>query len=427
MTVLELGQKVQKNELTWKEAVELFNKHSGENITPNALKKRFYRLNKPKRNNTQPQGKEYETIFGDGSVEAEKIINLPPEYKDNPNKVLELMGYNPNEWQVDFMTFSNWQMHTREQDTKELYSVKFKIRPKEKNIDPEELYKIIEKTHINDIKPYNLPKRKVINGLDKDKFSLLTAIELHLGKEAREFDVGEDYNLSIAKDRFEKIILETIENQLYYKADKLYYGIGNDFFNIDTPQNTTTKGTPQQGGISSYELFDIGLLLQIQALLTLREHYNEVECILVQGNHANTLEYSLIRALEQRFHNDNIIKFNNDYKHIQAFKEGNTSIFMSHGEKNYARLVDMMSSYFHKIYGETENRYVMLGHLHHKQRIDELKGFTVFRLSSPSVIDRWHFKEGYMSKSGQEIFTFDKNEGLINTRYINFEKVRIRK
>jgi hypothetical protein len=420
--IKELGAEVKQGTKTWQDVADIINDRLNLNLSSEAVRKRYKRLANIT-TNTVNNGNEYETRYGDGTVEAQKIVNLSPKEKASPDRVLEILGYDPHEWEFVMMSFSNWQQHTKEQNTKELYAVKFKIKPKTKELNPNEMLDIIDNVFNKKIKPINLPKKVKDTELDKDSVTVLGAVELHLGKEAREFDVGENYNVDIAIERYETIVNVLCEEQEYRKSNKLVYGIGNDFINIDTPDNTTTKGTFQCGGISSYELFDIGLRLQLQSLLTLREKYNEIEVFLVKGNHANQLEYALFRALQQRFINDDVINFKDDYKEVQAIKMGNTSVFMTHGDSNYKRIVESMSKEFHKIYGDTEHRYILLGHLHHKQKIDELNGFTVFRLSSPSGIDRWHYKERYLSQAGQEIFTFSKENGLTDIKYISFQKV----
>lgn len=425
--IRELGRKVKLGQLTWQEAANKFNQQMGATLTKEAIRKRYSNLNDDFTSETinEPQvnGKEFETLYGDGTVEAQKIVNLSPEDKAKPDIILKKLGYNPDEWELVLMSFSNWQQHTKEQETKKLYAVKFKIKPKSKELDPNEMLEIVDKVFSKKIKPINLPKKEVDKELNKDSVTVLGAVELHLGKEVREFDVGENYNVDIAIDRYETIVKVLCEEQEYRKSYKLVYGIGNDFINIDTPANTTTAGTFQYGGISSYELFDIALKLQLQSLLTLREKYNEIEIVLVKGNHANQLEYAFFRALQQRFINDSVINFRDDYKDVQAIKMGNTSVFMTHGDSNYKRIVESISKEFYQIYGDTEFRYILLGHLHHKQKIDELNGFTVFRLSSPSGIDRWHYKERYLGQAGQEIFTFSKDKGLTDVKYITFQKV----
>lgn len=423
--IKKLGEKVKTNEATWGEVAKEVNQAFDSDLSPNGARNRYYRMMKAEKNpkSVNVNQGEYETLYGDGTVEAQKIVNLSPEQKANPDIVLQKLGYDPREWELVVMSFSNWQQHTKEQETKELYAVKFRIKPRVKEVNPNAMLEIVDKVFSKKIKPINLPKKEVDTELNKDSVTVLGAVELHLGKEAREFDVGENYNVDIAIERYETIINVLCEEQEYRKSHKLVYGIGNDFLNIDTPASTTTRGTPQNGGISSYELFDIGLKLQLQSLLTLREQYNEIEVVLDKGNHANQLEYALFRALQQRFINDDIINFRDDYKEVQAIKMGNTSVFMTHGDSNYKRIVESMSKEFYKIYGETEHRYILLGHLHHKQKLDELNGFTVFRLSSPSGIDRWHYKERYLSQAGQEIFTFNKYEGLTDVKYITFQKV----
>ena len=423
--IRKLGDKVKEKDMTWQEVADKVKEEHNEDLTSNAVKKRYQRMIKNE-NNPKPvnvNNGEFETLYGDGTVEAQKIVNLSPGEKASPDLVLKKLGYDPNEWELVMMSFSNWQTHTREQETKELYAVKFRIKPRIKEINPNAMLELVDKVFSKKIKPINLPKKEVDKELDKDSVTVLGAVELHLGKEAREFDVGENYNVDIAIDRYETIIKVLCEEQEYKKSHKLVYGIGNDFINVDTPLNTTTKGTFQYGGISSYELFDIALKLQLQSLLTIREKYNEIEVVLVKGNHANQLEYALFRALQQRFINDSVIHFRDDYKDVQAIKMGNTSVFMAHGDSNYKRIVESMSKEFYQIYGDTEFRYILLGHLHHKQKLDELNGFTVFRLSSPSGIDRWHYKERYISQAGQEIFTFSKENGLTDVKHIPFQKV----
>ena len=425
--IRELGRKVKLGQSTWQEVANEFNQQMGATLTKEAIRKRYSNLNDDFTVETikerQTNGKEFETLYGDGTIEAQKIVNLSPSEKASPDIVLKKLGYDPAEWELVMMSFSNWQQHTKEQTTKQLYAVKFRIKPKNKQLDPNEMLEIVDKVFSEKIKPLNLPKKVKNKELNQDSVTVLGAVELHLGKEAREFDVGENYNVDIAIERYETIIKVLCEEQEYRNSHKLVYGIGNDFINVDTPLNTTTKGTFQYGGISSYELFDIALKLQLQSLLTIREKYNEIEVVLVKGNHANQLEYALFRALQQRFINDDTINFRDDYKDVQAIKIGNTSVFMSHGDSNYKRIVESMSKEFYQIYGDTEFRYILLGHLHHKQKLDELNGFTVYRLSSPSGIDRWHHKQRYLSQPGQEIFTFSKESGLTDVKHISFQKV----
>ena len=179
--------------MTWQEVADKVKEEHNEDLTSNAVKKRYQRMIKNE-NNPKPvnvNNGEFETLYGDGTVEAQKIVNLSPGEKASPDLVLKKLGYDPNEWELVMMSFSNWQTHTREQETKELYAVKFRIKPRIKEINPNAMLELVDKVFSKKIKPINLPKKEVDKELDKDSVTVLGAVELHLGKEAREFDVGE--------------------------------------------------------------------------------------------------------------------------------------------------------------------------------------------------------------------------------------------
>ena len=161
--IIELGKEVKPGKRTWQDVVEEINEKTGENLSRDAVRKRYKRLLQKGSNiNSTPNGNEFETLYGDGTVEAQKIVNLTPEQKSSPDSVLKILGYNPHEWELVMMNFSNWQSHTKEQTTKELYAVKFKIKPKSKELDPNEMLEIVDKVFSQKIKPINLPDRKSV-------------------------------------------------------------------------------------------------------------------------------------------------------------------------------------------------------------------------------------------------------------------------
>ena len=59
------------------------------------------------------------------------------------------------------MSFSNWQQHTKEQTTKELYAVKFKIKPKIKEITTTDYLQIAKEVFSKEIKPLDIEKKQI--------------------------------------------------------------------------------------------------------------------------------------------------------------------------------------------------------------------------------------------------------------------------
>ena len=121
--------------MTWRQVADTINAEFGENISSNAIRKRYYvRIRKVPESESNMNTKvdyngEYETRYADGVIEAQKIVEYNKEIFGDKKKMLEYLGYNPNEWEFVFFTTSVWMQHTKEQTTKQLYAVKFKLKP----------------------------------------------------------------------------------------------------------------------------------------------------------------------------------------------------------------------------------------------------------------------------------------------------------
>jgi hypothetical protein len=71
-----------------------------------------------------------------------------------------------------------------------------------------------------------------------------------------------------------------------------------------------------------------------------------------------------------------------------------------------------------KLWGNSSNRYIQIGHFHHNKKINyinaqEFQGFQVQILPSLSSGDAWHAGKGYHSVKQAKAFLYDKAEGAI--------------
>lgn len=425
--IKELGRKVKLGQSTWQEAANEFNQRMGATLTKEAIRKRYSNLNDDFTvetiNEPQVNGKEFETLYGDGTVEAQKIVNLTPQEKANSDIVLKKIGYNPEEWELVMMSFSNWQQHTREQNTKELYAVKFRIKPRLKEITTTDYLKVAKEVFSKEMKPLEIAKKEIDKALNNNKMMEIPAIELHLGKLSWRGDTGQDYDQHIARERFNKIIEEVVIEQENQKCGTCFISIGNDFFNSDTINDTTTKGTQQHSDVRWKKMFLVGLKLYTQALMTLREKFNKVDVQLVQGNHDAMASFYLYIALQQAFKEDNVINFSDDLKLTQCYQFGKCAIFTNHGDKNLKRLIKSIPAEFYQEWGQSLYRELHLGHLHKEVVVDDESGLITRRIGSPSGTDDWHYSERFIGATQkQQLFIWHKEHGLLNCRYITFEE-----
>jgi len=402
--------------ITWEEASKLFNAETGLKISGDALRKRYSRIDID-----EIPATEYHKVSGDGTIEAQKIVNLSTKEKDNPQLVLSALGYNPSEWQLDYMLFSNWQQHTKEKTTKQLYAVKFKIKPKTAEISVEEAYKAMENV-FKDTKPLDIPNKKIDKELDEDKLLVLTAIEAHLGKVADDI-IGAKYDRHIVKERVMQVIEETVQFQRQEKCDSCLVIVGGDFFNSES-NSQTTGGTPQINDTRPNKMFEIGCDLYKLIILTLRQEFNHIEVKLNAGNHARNMEGMLYTALKMKFENDSVVNFYNDNPNTSAYKWGKTAIFLNHGDANEKRLLPSMSAQFPEIWGTTTYRYLLSQHLHKRLALDNENGITFIRTPAICENDEWHEvnRYGIGVIPQQQLMVFHKQKPLVTDRFISFEE-----
>ncbi len=416
--------------MTNQELCELIKEKFGEKISKNALKNRWARMKDNKGFEKQEAG-DFTEYRADGLMEIQRKIYFDYNEKDrSPEAILRKMGHNPDEWEIIKLRFGTWEVAIKDEETNRLCTTaRAEIKPKQKEITAEEALKVARELFDSGLKPFNFPKKKKDDRLDDDKMLELPAVELHLGKLAWEGDTGQNYDHKIAQERFKTIIEETIDLQHKERCGTCFVTIGSDFFNSDTSTNTTTKGTQMQNDVRWKKMFMIGLKLYTEALLTLKQNFNKIDIQICQGNHDFETSWYLFVALAQKFAEDDVITFADDTKTIQAYQFGKCVIFTDHGDGGVARnkrLADDLPNLFPKIWGDTIYREIHKGHQHSEQ-VFEKSGLISRRMGSPTGKDEYHYKNNWNSLQKQQLFVWDKHNGLLSQKYINFNKKKLTK
>lgn len=422
--ISKLGYMVKNREITWKDAAQQYNLETKENLSGEALRGKYRRLaNKTEIVQPPQETKEYETSYNDGTIEAQKIVEYNKEIFGDKQKLLNYLGYDANEWEFVYVSTSTWQQHTKEQITKQMYAVKFKVKPLvKKELPIEEYLKIAKQVFEKEIKPFKKVDRVKNIKLNANKLLELTGIELHLGKMAWSGDTGQDYDKNIAQERFYHILDEIVEQQEIEQCGTCLLCIGNDFFNSDTVDATTTKGTPQTNDLRWKKMFNLGLEMYVTMINTLLDKFNKVEVRLQSGNHDKMASFYLYIALSCFYKDEPKINFVNNYRDVQCFEWGKCAIFFTHGDSNLKRLIKSIPCEFYKEWGTSIYRELHLGHLHKEVVVDDESGMITRRVGSPTGTDQWHYEERFIGSTQKyQTFVWDKEKGLQNIKYINFE------
>lgn len=347
-----------------------------------------------------------EIDFNKGQIKAEKIINLDTK-NIKEEDILKEFNLDIKEWSLEKLNYSVWDGRDKENGTIPLYSVKCTFK-KKTNLD----FDInTMKSLIDSCLSVDLPRIESKQLESYDNTLLINIADLHLNK------LSVNYNSDIAISRFKNSLNYFLEKS---NSKNVIFVVGEDFFNIDTKNRTTTKGTPQDTENNIYEMFEKGLKLMITTITHLSEYFEDVKVILVQGNHDTVLSYMLSVALYMKFQEYDNVFIDYSISKRKYLKIGNTLLGLGHLDtENKTQKQFLMQNEAKKEYGESKYNYFVSGHLHNYS-VEEIGGITYIRLPSLSGVDEWHNDMGYVnSNKGAIALEFDKERGLVNQIHYN--------
>lgn len=246
-----------------------------------------------------------------------------------------------------------------------------------------------------------VPKQMVVfevqtaDGVEKEMVDVEISIsDFHLAKKTLE---GE--SIEVKKKQFMSILRGLIQKTLAcYKIGKVVFPISNDFFHTDNYQNTTTAGTPQDVLVNYNIEYEEGFDLLVEAITYLSVLAEEVEVVLVQGNHDRTKSFYLAHALDIFFKNDSNISFQRDHSVVKHVVLGDTFIGYHHGNCKLEDLPLLFATNLNSSidFGMCVFREVHTGDKHHYMA-KEIKGVRIQQMPSLSGTDRWHLDNNFVN------------------------------
>lgn len=360
-----------KGNKTFKELAELYGypKDNGYNL----CKKDYYRF---KENCDTPNN---DIIT--------KIYTVEPEYE---NLVLK----------------SQWEVQTKGGGKDVLRSYRNDISPLQIKEFRENLI-----SEIKSFSPANTFKPKHLD-IDTDNILLISIPDYHVGRESLSMDIVDTY-MSTINNIINKTDMSTIE--------KIIYVIGNDFFNSDNSNYTTTKGTQQFDYNTWKESWLFGKNLLLHSIEFLKQFNLPLHVINVPGNHDSNRIFYLGDLIDAYYRNDEQVIVDNSDKLFKSFLYGSSLLVFEHGELRDVDYPLVMASEFPKEWGSSSFRYMFCGHLHHTI-IKEFRGncFVKF-LPSLAKSSSWELSRGYKTSPKAEACIINKVSGLVYNININYK------
>lgn len=239
-------------------------------------------------------------------------------------------------------------------------------------------------------------------------------IDHHLGLYSWEAETGANYDLTISQ----RILRESLASLVASSPNSKYAVILNvgDFFHSDDNTNRTRRSGNILDADGRYaKILEIGIDLEIYAIELALTKHETVEVRNLPGNHDPYASLALNAAIRMAFRNNPRVHVSRDPSPFYFFRWGKVLIASTHGDM--IRATDMpavVATYAAKDWGETEHRYIYLGHVHHASiGGGERYGATWETFRTLAAKDAWASQSGYASGRSMVAITHHKEYGEV--------------
>jgi hypothetical protein len=234
--------------------------------------------------------------------------------------------------------------------------------------------------------------------------------DIHIGKLARVYETGEEYNMEIAVKRVRDGVKTLLDYTHTFGIEKVVLVIGNDVLHTDGKRRTTTSGTPQDTDGMWYDNFNVARALYVEIIEMLITVAN-VHVVHNMSNHDNVIGWALAQTIEAWFSKCPHVTFDVSPNPRKAFLWHDNLIAFTHGEVREDKLALLLPHDFPKEWAASKFRNIYKGHIHHKTSKDHMS-ITIETSRSSSAADSWHNGSGYVySPQAVECYLHGKGKG----------------
>lgn len=343
-------------------------------------------------------------------------ISLPKTRIKTLDELIAACKVNLEEWQVERFIVNKWEVGALVEksgriEVEPLYQVKAWLKRKRDVILARE-----EIARMREEAKRWMPKLRPAKATPGDVMLEIAVSDLHVGRYAWGDGTGcGDYDSKIAIQRLNDAVAAMIERSKPMRPAKILMLVGNDLFNIDNLQNTTTQGTRQDTDTRYQKLFAevrrayvdlIGMALTVAP----------VHVIVVPGNHDTLSSWHLGDSLSLWFSRSPGVTVDNAPVPRKYYQWGKVGLMFCHGDKGKRINYPMVfASERPDIFGECVWKEVHTGHWHHTIAEDRY-GVMVRVLPTLAAQSHWESENMYIgSIRAAEAFLWHKELGLLGT------------
>jgi len=337
--------------------------------------------------------------------------------------LLEACNIDTDAYEVANGTVNKWDQMSGDNGLVELFQVKAKLRRKAlTNQEVLETFKVAAK-HFNELpKLPKIPKAST-KGTNENLLVEFAIPDLHLGKLAWNGETGHgNWNVERAIEAWRNAVNDLIQRAP--AAGEAWFVLGNDFFNVDNQEETTTSGTPQDEDGRWAQTYLKGLDLVHETIAKLSLKFPKVKIIVMPGNHDFQRTFYLGTAIEEYYRgtydrmnvakDDRWVTIDNRPLTRKYLQFGSTGIGFAHGDRlKKSEIAHLFANEARDIWGKVKRCEMHLGHLH-QNKSETIGGVIARWIPALCPPDAWHAKSGYtMTERSATAFVYHKELGKI--------------
>lgn len=382
-------------------------------VSPEYVRSRWRKL-KPKLHIKQPSGK-FQIFSGyENKEKGSKEFTFTADNIPTEEEITSHFKIDTTKWKIVNI------YHKTTPSGKYSITVQVNLKKPSESIDYGKAFTEFLATYNERVLKKDYPKRTKAKEFNDGTCMLELSIpDLHLAKLGHDKEVGEDYDLEIAKSRYIEAVKDLLEKASFqHNLEKVLLVVGNDFFNADNKFQTTTSGTPQDCDSRWHKMFKEGLELITDAIDLAGTYCDKLDVLIVPGNHDRHTSYYLGIALEAFYRNIADINIDSSPKTRKYYTFGANLLGFTHGDKEkHDSLPLIMAQECSDSWSFCRYKEWHLGHLHTNRNKaflsqNEFNGVQVRILPSLTTADAWHYESGYIGNEQRAIgIVYEYNKG----------------
>ena len=259
---------------------------------------------------------------------------------------------------------------------------------------------------------------------DQDIIPWIQIGDAHLGMLAHEAETGANFDLKIAERELLAAIFMLIDQT--EPTERLVINDLGDFTHYENMRGETEAS----GNVLDFDgrfpkMIDVYAKVMraiIDKALTKAQY---VDVIVNQGNHSRTNDIWMAVLIKNVYGRSGRVNVLNNHTPFIGYRMGRTFVMTHHSDTTKpAKLAHVMSTDFARDWGETDYRYIDIGHIHHNMVLKEHPGVVVESWNILAPKDKWAHDYGYRARQSITVVERSRSYGEKLRRPLSIREVQ---